>query len=165
MYDVEIEQLSLMALFDLKGSQSALLEWCGHALPDFPSHPLGFSVRDGRDLMWLGKEHWILRAPLDDEAQILADLRPDQAPDDISVVMISDTLTFFSVTGPDADDVMAVASSLDLRAKAFAENGATFSEAFSTKALILRADGGYHLGVDRSYAAMIADYFARATAD
>ena len=115
--------------------------------------------------MAIGPEHWILRAPLDQEEALFAALKPDAAPADISIVHISDTLCFFEITGPDVQEVMAVATPLDLHAEVFPANGATFSEIFSVKALIIRIEGGFHLGVDRSYAPMIADYLARTIAD
>ena len=81
------------------------------------------------------------------------------------MVRISDTLIFFSVSGPEAQDVMAIASPLDTHASVFSSNSATFSEVFSVRALILRTGDAFHLGVDRSYGPMIGDYLARVTAD
>ena len=164
IYDVTIEPLGLMALFDLKSSPAALSDWCGTALPDFPETPLGYTVKDGMELMYLGPEHWLLRAPLDMEEALSNALKPDAAPDDISIVRVSDTLTFFSISGPERDEVMAVATPLDLHPTVFPDRCATYTEAFSAKSLILRSGEAYHLGVDRSYGAMIADYLARTVA-
>ena len=161
-YSVHIQQRGLMALFDLKGKESALSGWC--ALPPFPAMPVTYSVQADRELMAIGPEHWILRAPLDQEEALFAALKPDAAPADISIVHISDTLCFFEITGPDVLEVMAVATPLDLHAEVFPANGATFSEIFSVKALIIRIEGGFQFGVDRSYAPMIADYLARTIA-
>lgn len=162
-YSVHIQQRGLMALFDLKGTESALLDWC--TLPPFPSAPLTYTTQADQELMAIGPEHWILRAPLDQEEPLLMVLRPESAPADLSIVHISDTLCFFEVTGPDVSEVMAVATPLDTHADIFPTKGATFSEIFSVKALIIRVDGGFHLGVDRSYVPMIADYLARTIAD
>ena len=65
IYDVDIKQLSLMALFDLKGTQSALAEWCGEVLPAFPEQAMRMTFKDQRELMFVGPEHYLLRAPLD----------------------------------------------------------------------------------------------------
>lgn len=164
-YDVQIRQLELMALFDLKGEDTVLSKWCGEMTPPFPTAPLTYEVKAGRELMAVGPDHWILRAPIDQEKELAAALKPDQAPDDISIVPISDTLNFFEVTGPETQEIMAVASPLDLHIDLFPANGAAFSEVFSTKSLIIRIENGFHLGVDRSYAPMIADYLTRAIAD
>ena len=164
-YDVDIKQLSLMALFDLKGTQSALAEWCGEVLPAFPEQAMRMTFKDQRELMFVGPEHYLLRAPLDQETTLLDKLQPEEAPVDISLVRVSDTLTFFSVSGPDAGEVMAIASPLDTHFDMFPAQSVTFSEAFTVKALILRTNDAFHLGVERSYGPMIADYLSRATAD
>ncbi len=165
IYDVQIQPLDLMALFDLKGSREALSNWCGVALPAFPDRAGTYTVREGMELMWLAPEHWILRAPLDQEDGLAEGLKLSTAPDDISIVRISDTLSFFSVSGPDVGEVMAVATPLDIRPSVFPANAATFSEVFQTKALILRMPDACHVGVDRSFAPMVADYFARTVSD
>ena len=164
-YDAHIQQLDLMSLFDLKGKKAALSKWCGATIPAFPTAPLTCEVKTDQELMAVSPDHWILRAPIDQEKGLFAALKPDEAPDDISIVHISDTLTFFEVTGPEAQEVMAVATPLDLHMDVFPANGATFSEVFSVKSLIIRVENGFHIGVDRSYAPMIADYFARTIAD
>jgi len=160
-YDVTIARLPLQALFDLKGEAAAVQKWCGQVLPPPPERPNSFTVRAGRMLQWIGPDHWILRAEIGDEAALLAALRPDAAPSDVSVVLISDTLAFFAITGPDADHVMAVATPLDLRT--LAEDSVTATEAFQIKAYARRAPGGYELAFDCSYAAMIGEYLDRVT--
>ena len=164
-YDVQIRQPDLMALFDLKGANTALSKWCGDTIPPFPAAPLTYEVKAGRELIAVGPDHWILRAPIDQEKGLAATLKPDQAPDDISIVHISDTLNFFEVTGPETQEVMAVATPLDVHMDVFPANGAAFSEVFSVKSLVIRIDNGFHLGVDRSYAPMIADYLTRTIAN
>ncbi|MGI9388411.1 MAG: sarcosine oxidase subunit gamma, partial [Boseongicola sp.] len=62
----------------------------------------------------------------------------------------------------DADQIMSIASPLDLHPSVFPENGATFSEVFGLKALILRQPEGFCVAVEQSFGDMIEDYFARA---
>ena len=165
MYDVAIEQLDLMAVFDLKGSVDDLSKWCGSELPDFPDKPMSYTAKDGLELLHVGWDNWLLRAPLEKEDMLTQALRPADAPDDISIVRVSDVYTFFSVQGPENDEVMAVATSLDVQDNAFTANSAAFSEVYSTKALVMRVGDAYHVGVDRSFGPMIADYFGRTIAD
>ncbi len=165
MYDAEIKQLDLMALFDLKGPQRAMSEWCGAELPDFPAAPLSYASKDSKKLLWLAPEHWLLMAPLALEQPLSARLNPDQAPDDVSIVRISDTLTFFALAGREITEVMSVASPLDVHRDVFPQNGATYAEFYQIKALILRVADGFRVGVDRSYGPMIADYLSRTMAD
>ena len=164
VYDVTIDRLEISALFDLKGPADRLAVWAAAALPPFPERPNTVTHRDARTLIWTGRDRWLLRAPLDHEETLLAVLRPEDAPPEIGIVLVSDTLAFFAITGPGAQDVMAVASPLDLHPRAFPEDGATFSEAFGLRALFLRRAGGFELAVDRSFAAMVAEYLERITA-
>lgn len=164
-YDASISQLNLMALFDLQGARDSLEQWCGPALPDFPDSPLTYASREKQRLMWLGQEHWILSAPLEEEESLTEQLKPSIAPDDISIVRISDTISFFAITGQEADEVMAVATPMDVHPDAFAEHGSAYTEAFGIKALVIRTKDGFHLGVDRSYGSLAADYLTRITAD
>lgn len=159
-YDVTIARLPLQALFDLKGRAEAVAAWCGKALPPMPARPNSATEAAGCMLQWIGPDHWILRADIAREDALLAALRPDEAPADLSVVLISDTLAFFAITGPDADHLLAVATPLDLRG--LSEDSATMTEAFGTKALTRRIPGGYEMAFDQSYAAMVADYLGRA---
>ena len=158
-YDVTITRLPLQALFDLKGDAAAVRKWGGKALPALPVRFGSFTEMDGRTLKWIGPDHWILRADLAEEDTLLVTLRPDAAPTEVSVVLISDTFAFFAVTGPDADQIMAVVTPLDLQT--LAENGVTVTEAFLGKAMVRRISGGYELAVDQSYATMIAEYLDR----
>lgn len=158
-YDVQITRLELQALFDLKGTSAALVAWAGSQVPPLPTRPNSLTEADGLILCWIGPGHWILRANIAEEAAILAVLRPDAAPADVSVVLISDTLVFFALTGPDADQVMAVATPLD--AARLAADGITLTEALGTKAVIRRIPGGYEIGVDVSYATFVEDYLDR----
>ncbi len=160
-YDVLIEKQGQYAIIDLKGTKQAIDDWKGPHLPAFPTAPNTASRGDGLELFWIGRDHWLLRAPLDREAALLQTFDPTTAPVDISAVLVSDTLAFFSITGPDAEQILSIASSLDTRPQSFAQNGVTYSEAFGLKALIIRCPDGYELAVERSYADMTREYLTR----
>ena len=147
-YNVQISGLALTAMFDLKGPQTSVGRWLTAKDPAFPEVPNTASAANELELYWIGKDHWILRAPLEREADILS--RP--VAGDISVVLISDTLSFFRVAGPDAADILAIASPLDTRLNAFPGTGVTFTEAFGLKALVIRRPVGFDLTVERSFA-------------
>lgn len=160
-YDAGFSQRDLMALFDLKGSGADIADWCGDALPPLPSAPRTLTRDGDTELMWLAPEHWILRAPIGSETDLVARLRPDAAPLHVSVVRISDTLVFFALTGPDLDEALSVITSLDTHPGRFPADSATFTEALGIKALIIRTMRGMEIGVDRSFAPMVADYLTR----
>nr|WP_306266428.1 hypothetical protein [Pararhizobium sp. IMCC3301] len=163
-YDVHINRQDISALFDLKGDQEALERWAGQSLPAFPDAANRLTRSEHASLYCVGRNHWIVRAELEHEEALLAALKPDAAPADVSVVLISDTLTFFDVTGPDAAAIMSIACPLDLHPAAFGETTVTFTEMFGLKALVLRLADGFEFAVDQSFGNMITDYLARATA-
>lgn len=161
IHDVTISRQPLSALFDLKGTPEALRAHAGDALPGFPARPNTRESGDAAELCHLGPGRWLLRAPIDREPALEAALRPAAAPPDVSIVRVSDTLTFFTVTGPDAAQVMAVATPLDLHPAAFTDRDISYTEAFGLKALVARCDGGFELAVEQSYGDMVETFLAR----
>ena len=80
---------------------------------------------------------------------------------DCRIVLVSDAYTFFTVTGNQADEILAIASPLDIRLTNFPENAATYSELFGIRSLIMRRQNGYLIAVERSYTDMIVIYFKK----
>ena len=162
-YDAQIDRLPPFALFDLKGPGDALTAWASD-LPDLPATP-NTLTRNGDDLLcFTGPNRWLLRAPLDREDALETALRPTEAPPEMSIVRISDTLTFFRLTGPDAAQVLSIGCPLDIHPKAFGPNAVTYTEFFGVKALLLRCEDGFDCAIEQSFGDMIADYLARAMA-
>ncbi|NKB53142.1 MAG: sarcosine oxidase subunit gamma [Rhizobiaceae bacterium] len=162
-YDVSIERLQLFSLFDLKGPRQGLTDWAGDVLNHLPKAPNQLSREDGVELCHTGANRWLLRAEIGMETDLEAKLRLETAPPEISIVKISDTMTFFRVTGEDAIQVMSIGCPLDLHADAFAAQAVSFTEFFNCRALVLRCRGGFDVAVEQSFADMIADYLDRAT--
>ena len=162
-YNTEISRLPIFALFDLKGPSSALEDWCDN-LPKFPVTPNSM-IRDGElELSYIGPERYLLKAPIDLEESISDSLRASEAPPEISIVRVSDTQTFFRITGPDADQVVSIGCPLDIHKSAFGANAVSNTEFFGIKAMILRCTDGFEVAVEQSFGDMIADYLARSTA-
>lgn len=160
-YDVIITRQSISALFDIKGTAQAVEKELGNVLPMLPDRPNSLTRDGALALMFIGRDHWILRAPIDQEAKLIAALKPGEAAEALSIVQVSDTLTFFSVTGSQADDIMAIASSLDLRPSRFGEDKVTYSEVFGLQSLVQRVEGGFEFAVDQSFSDFVADYLNR----
>ena len=157
-YDVKIERNLLHALFDLKGSVEDVSSYLKEHIGSIPVEPNSYVTYGNLRVLYLGINHWILLAPIDEEQKLLELLKPEFCPASISIVLISDTLKFFRINGVNADDIMAVASPLNLNADAFTNNSATFSEVFGLKALIMRHGDGYQFGIDQSFGDMLSDY-------
>jgi len=162
-YDARIDRLPIFALFDLKGPKEALAAWT-NALPDFPQTPNTATLNDETLLCHTGQNRWLLRAPLDQENALETALRPDEAPPEISIVKVSDTLTFFRIAGPEAIEILSIGCPLDLHPDSFGPDASSYTELFGLKALVLRCEGGFDCAVESSFGDMITDYLARAMA-
>lgn len=163
-YDVDIERLEMSALFDLQGEASAVAEWVGEKLPSMPDRPNTASQTTDISLYWIAAERWLVRADIAQEEKLIELLRPDNAPDELSIVLISDSVKFFQITGPNADDMIAIASSIDHHLSAFPANGVSYTDIFGVKGLLVRIEHGYQFAVESSFVDMIEDYFSRANA-
>lgn len=160
IYDVSIVPLPMQAVVDLKGDATGItsrLQRLGLSEPE-PGHATTFGPVQ---VVRVGREHWLLRGPLEDEQRLLSTLQEGASPVDTLVLAVSDAYAFFGVAGPHARQIMAIASPLDTDTRAFPADGATFTEAFGQKALVLRNGSGFELAFERSYACMASDYFSR----
>ena len=162
-YDAQIDRLPPFALFDLKGPKDALSDWAP-TLPAFPETPNTLTRSGADDLCFTGPNRWLIRAPLDREEVLETELRPTDAPPEISIVKVSDTLTFFRVTGPDAAQVLSIGCPLDIHPDVFGPDAVSYTEFFGLKALLLRCEGGFDCAVEQSFGDMIEDYLSRAMA-
>ena len=164
-YDVKITREKISALFDLKGGLSDVQKYLKTSFKSFPKAPNTFVCEDNWKLMYVGEGHWILKAPIEDEEHLISILKPEDSPSSISIVLISDTLTFFSIIGPNASDIMSIATPLNINASEFLEENTTFGEVFGLKALISRVENGFQFAVDRSFGDMVADYLNKTLAN
>ena len=160
-YDVDIQRLEISALFDLQGEASAIADWIGDELPALPDQPNTASHSKDASLYWIAPQRWLLRADISQEQILIEALRADEAPDELSIVLTSDTVKFFQISGPDADDIIAIASSIDHHLSAFPANGVSYTDFFGVKGLLVRCDNGFEIAVESSFADMIDDYFGR----
>lgn len=160
-YQATIKKLGLSAIFDIKGDASAASKRISHLGLVLPSEVNTATEKDGQYLCWVGENHWLLLAPAEKENQLLHTLAPHDPAMDCRIVLVSDAYTFFTVTGNQADEILAIASPLDIRLINFPKNAATYSELFGIGGLIMRRQNGYLIAVERSYTDMIAIYFKK----
>ena len=161
VYEVKINRKEISALFDIKGNLPDVKELLVHFFQEIPEEANTSISKSGKTLMYIGKDNWVLRGPIEEEEELNSLLKSGAALSDVSVVLVSDTLTFFSVSGAGAKDIMAIASPLDFYETKFRENSVTFSEVFGIKALIKRVENGFEFGVDQSYGDMVEDYLSK----
>jgi sarcosine oxidase subunit gamma len=152
-YDLHITGPHTRTVIDLRGKLAHLPP---AALPEWPARPGSRTTRGTQTLVWCAPAGWLLIAPLDDEAAIEAALCP-LANAESSITAISDSLAFFALSGADAAAALAVACPIDLHPTAFAPDAATFTEAFGTRALVMRDGPAWALAVGCSHAAYVGE--------
>ena len=158
-YQATIEKQCLSTIFDIKGDASAVAKRLSQLGLTLPASANMSIEKDGQHLCWIGETHWLLLAPVEKEAQLLDSLAPHDPALDCRIVLVSDAYSFFSVRGDQADDILAIASPLDIRRINFPDNAASYTELFGIRGLVLRRQNGYSVAVERSYADMVSVYF------
>lgn len=154
-YDIIITGPETRALIELRGAQATLAAHAPDLLAVWPARPCSKVLHEGRSLLWLGPDRWMLMAPLDHEDRLQAALC-DTYWSDAGVTLISDTLAFFTVSGRDAAVAMSIACPLDVHADAFAPDTVAETDAFGVRAMVLRANDDWLLAVAPAYARYIA---------
>ncbi len=162
-YQATIKKQAMWAIFDIKGDVRVVAKRIADVGLSLPLSPNTAHSKKGQHLCWIGKNHWLLLAPVEMEDQLLKRLQPQNLAFDCRIVHVSDAYTLFTVTGDHADDILAIASPLNTRQKNFPNDGATFTEFFGIRGLVLRWPGGYLTAVERSYGDMITVYFDKIT--
>ena len=142
--DLTVTGPAMRAVFDIR------LPVESPDLPPWPARPNSRTMAGDRSLLWLGPGRWLLLAPLAEEEALQRALSQD------GVTLLSDSLAFFTLTGPGADAAMAIACPLDLHPRAFAADAANWTDAFGIRALVLREGSGWVLAVEPSYADYVA---------
>jgi heterotetrameric sarcosine oxidase gamma subunit len=158
-YQATIKKQAMWAIFDIKGNASAVAKRLADIGLSLPSSANTAYAKNGQHLCWIGEDHWLLLAPSEMEFQLLERLDPQNSSLDCRIVHVSDAYTLFKVTGNHADDILAIASPLNTRQQNFPIDGATYTEFFGIRGLVLRWPDGYLTAVERSYADMITTYF------
>ncbi len=149
----------MSAVFDIKGDRElaeAVAEGAGLALPAAANS----SAVGGQSAIYrVGARHWLLRAPLSIESELLREIDPDSLPPGILVTQVSDLWSFFLLSGEGSAAALSVASSLDL--SCLSPHAVTFTEAFGEKALLIRRGSDFELAFENSVAALMKDLFSR----
>ena len=65
-YDATFERVPLRTIFDLKGERATVAQWLGDLDLALPAAPNTSMQTGDAELMWIGPDHWLLRAPLED---------------------------------------------------------------------------------------------------
>ena len=107
--------------------------------------PAGLATRNGSvtatvTVFGLGPDEWLVRVPPDEEGHWLARLEAAAAGSFAAAVLVSDAWSVFTVTGPDALDVLAQSTGVDLHPSVFPDGRAVRAGFARISALIHRLD-------------------------
>ncbi|MFT5503752.1 MAG: heterotetrameric sarcosine oxidase gamma subunit [Gammaproteobacteria bacterium] len=164
-YDVNIQRQGISTLIEIQGKSDSVSDWISGLFNHLPVSPNTAVSKGHSSIYWLAPEKWLIRGPIELESELQQSVRLETAPIDMSIVLVSDTLTFFSIEGEDAAQIMAIVSPLDTHQTQFHKNAGTYTEAFGLKSFILRSRNGFEVAVESSFADMFETYFSKICAD
>jgi sarcosine oxidase, subunit gamma len=150
-----VRELSFLAMVNLRATSFP------HPLPG----PNRVGSLDGRDVLWLGPDEWLVVGPPGDAPAIETLLHQALGDTHGSVVDVSANRTTLSVSGPHARDVLAKGCPIDLHPSVFGP-GHCAQTLLARAQVILRqvdADPTYHVLVRGSFAPYLAEWLADAT--
>lgn len=158
-YDALIDRPPMPCLIDVRGTPESVCTMFAHIGLAVPTTPKTWACTGESIIAFVGPRRWMLVAPLAHEAALLATL-PCQIAGG-SAVPVSDAFATFSISGPQASDIVAQAGPLDIHPRAFPQDGTSFTSLFGQTALLLRRDSGIDCFVDASVEDYVADRFTR----
>ena len=139
-YRVEVGGPVRPALVNLRvgaGGSPAVEAALGVALPR-PAAPA--SGNGTVTVLGLGPDEWLVRVPPDEEERWLERLEAAVAGSFAAAVLVSDAWSVFTVSGPDALDVLAQSTGVDVHPSAFPTGRAVRAGFARISALIHRLD-------------------------
>ncbi|MFQ5954456.1 MAG: sarcosine oxidase subunit gamma [Kiloniellales bacterium] len=168
---VTLAELAPRGLIDLRGDpdddafRAAAARVLGVALPvqpntsaagaglPSPKRSSGFA-QAGVTLFWLGPDEWLIAAPSERAAGLVAGLGEALQGRHHAVVDLSSARATIAVAGARARDVLAKGCPLDLHPRAFKPGDCAQSHYAKASVLLCQADDAptYHLTVARSFA-------------
>ncbi|OED39361.1 hypothetical protein AB833_15620 [Chromatiales bacterium (ex Bugula neritina AB1)] len=161
-YRITLETHKTHALVDLQGDKHDIALWAKKSELRLPANANTFAQSGPYTLYWIGPERWLLAASLEREPELAQLISENTLAESSSAVLISDSQSFFEIRGADAGQIVSIASPLDIHSSVFPENGASYTDLFGLKALVIRREDGFDIMVERSFSDMVLDYFQRA---
>jgi sarcosine oxidase subunit gamma len=159
MYQANFQIQAMTAVFDLKGHPVDILHRLEAAGLEPGADPHA-NLQTGL-VYKVAPQHWLVRTTLAQETSLFAQLTEAPCASDTLIINVSDAYVFIQIDGPEAEQMIAIASPIDPRAMPVGAASATFTEVFGQKALLIRQHHGYEIAVERSYCQLMLDYFSR----
>ena len=147
-----LTELPLAAAIETRGDGPSALSTAGLGVPSAANSM--WQAGECR-VLWLGRDCWLVQAPLERETALRDALeRAGQA------VTLSDSLLRFALTGAGAADVLAQGCAIDF--DRFGPQACTRAALGRIAVALLRTEEGFEILVDRAYRGYFLSWMARA---
>lgn len=162
-----LDEMALSDMINLRGNASdsafttGVQTATGLALPVKANTA---SVAAGRQLLWLGPDEWLLKAPAGEGETLEGALRSALAGQHFSVVQVGSGNTTLSLQGPAAADLLSRGCPLDLHASVFPDGALAQSHISKANVVLLcvKAGQSYEVTVRRSFAEYLFKWLCEA---
>jgi heterotetrameric sarcosine oxidase gamma subunit len=150
---MQLTEQPLAAAIEVRGDGPGALSAAGLGVPTAANT---MWRDDNCRVLWLGRDCWLVLAPLEREAT-LRDVLESAG----HAVNLSDSLLRFELIGAGAADVLAQGSALDF--DRFGPPACARTALGRIAVILLRTDEGFDILVDRAYRSYFLSWLARAT--
>jgi sarcosine oxidase subunit gamma len=164
---VRIEERPFLAMVTLRvDPKGPAADGVGLALgAPLPVEPGSTAAAEGRDVLWLGPDEWLLIAPPGTQSELVSRLRAAVGDEHGSVVDTSAARTALHLAGPHARDVLAHGCPLDLHPRAFPARRCAQSLLARERVVLLAQDNGILVLVRTSASRYLADWLLDAATE
>ena len=116
-YSVEIRREAVGILYDIRGAAESVARTVGALGLALPTAGNTFAQGGDLDVYWVGAQRWLLRSH--GGRELVAELSALDRDPQVSVVDVTDAYAMFAITGAEANEIMAQATSLDVHWSVF----------------------------------------------
>lgn len=131
-----------------------------------PTEANRFHVAQGRSMIWLGPDEWLLLGTTDDGDGLEEELQTALKDVPCGITDVTGNRVIYRLAGPQARDLIAAGCSIDLHPRAFGAGQCAQTLIARTGVILLQRDDDptYDILVRRSFARYLAAWFASVAA-
>ena len=165
-YDVEVAEQPMYAVLNIRGGDDARAAFAKLLGVDLKELVSTVASKGDVHVLTVGPDEWMVSAPSSEEERLEAELRAAVDGMFAAVTIVSDLNKVYRVFGPEARDLLAQATSIDLHPRAFGP-GKCVRTAFAktTGAVIHQIDEAptFDIYIESSYVAYMKLWFDTAS--
>ena len=155
-YKVEIEEIVLFAMFDLRGRDPVIEEFLENNNLPVAKFPAMIVSSEGVDVVRVGPQRVLVLSNIDNEIELFGVLRSGTTGTSLHCALISDMYTGITVKGEDAWQIMAQVTSCDFQE--CKDESAVATEIFGLTGYIIRHGvESYTIFAESSYSDYVLD--------